>query len=109
MATTTATPSRYFTDKQLLAHFQECGTPLPFGLVRLIQDRKNGRLGGVPYRQLGDRFVYNPGEVSRWLDGLPIIQAKPTKAIKTGRPTVGEKAKADRLGISVKTLRGGAA
>lgn len=108
-STTIAAPL-YFTDKALLAHFEALGTPLPFGLVRLIQDRKSGCLGGVPYRQIGGKYVYNPDEIILFLSGLPIIQAKPPKvATKTGRPSAAETAEANRKNITVKQLRAGGA
>jgi hypothetical protein len=95
----------YLTDLQLVAHFNNAGTPLPFCRSRMVDDRKNGCLGGVPYRQIAGCFLYTPDEVTRWIAGLPIIQTKPQKVIKTGRPSAGEKAKADRLGITVPQLR----
>lgn len=99
----------YLIDHQLIAYFKQAGTPLPFCRSRLIQDRQDGCLGGVPYRQLGSKSLYNPDEVSRFLVGLPIIQAKPPKTAKTGRPSAAESAEAHRRGITVQQLRGGAA
>lgn len=109
---TTAVPAAalYLTDLQLIEHRQNIGAPLPFGLTRLRQDRKNGCLGGVPHRKMGGKLLYDPDEVSRFLNGLPIIQAKPPKtATKTGRPSAAESAEAARRGITVQQLRGGAA
>lgn len=108
--TTNTTPAPLLlTDKALLAHFEALGTPLPFGIVRLLQDRKNGCLGGVPFRMIGKNYVYNPQEVVSFLLNLPLRKPHILKPPKTGRPTVAEKAKADRLGITVKELRAGGA
>lgn len=109
-STSTVTPTLYLIDKQLLDHFRKAGAPLPFGIVRLIQDRQSGCLGGVPYRQVGGKFVYNPEEVTRFLAGLPIIQGQqqqPTveKKRKSGRPSAGEIAEAMRRGVSISELR----
>lgn len=98
----------YLTDEKLIAHFQAVGTPLPFGLTRLRQDRLRGVLGGIPYRRIAGKRIYNPDEVSRFMAGLPIIQAKPPKAVKqkrTGRPDAAELALASSQELSVKELR----
>lgn len=95
------------SDKALLAHFQVLGTPLPFGVVRLITDRKNGCLGGVPFRMVGKNYVYCPDEVTRFLQNLPLRKPHILPPAKMGRPAVGEKAKADRLGLTVKEFRAG--
>lgn len=94
------------TDEKLIAYFQAAGTPLPFGLTRLRQDRLRGVLGGIPYRRLAGKHLYVPDEVSRFLLDLPVIQAKPNKTAKrTGRPDAAELACAARRGLSVSELR----
>lgn len=105
-ATAAPTAPLLLVDGKLIAHFRAMGAPLPFGLTRLRQDRLNGCLGGVPHRRLAGKFLYEPGDVSRFLAGVPIIQAKPQKAVKrTGRPSAGEVATAQRRGIAVSELR----
>jgi hypothetical protein len=97
----------YLTDGKLIAHFRAMGAPLPFGLTRLRQDRLRGGLGSIPYRKLGGKCLYNPDDVSCFLAGLPIIQAKPSKqqAVRTGRPSATELAEASRRRLTVKELR----
>lgn len=93
-------------DGKLLAHFRVMGTPLPFGLTRIRQDRLNGCLGGVPYRRLAGKCLYNPDDVGRFLADVPIIQAKhPKQAVRTGRPSAVELAAAQRSGLSVSEHR----
>lgn len=83
---------RLLTDEKLIAHFRALGTPLPFGLTRLRQDRLRGVLGGIPHRRFAGKCLYDPCEVGRFLFGLPIIQPKPSKAAKhTGKQSVVEK------------------
>lgn len=100
-------PQLLLTDKKLIANFIRLGAPLPFGLTRLRQDRLNGCLGGVPHRRLAGKHLYEPGEVSRFLAGLPVIQAKPPKPTqkRNGRPSAGEAADAAKRGLSVREYR----
>lgn len=110
MTTSTATPALYLNDVSLLSHFESIGAPLPFRHTRLVQDRYNGCLGGVPYRKVGGKYLYRVDEVANWLAGLPIIQPRQAKpALKTGRPSAAERAEAQRRGITIQELRRGAA
>lgn len=105
-ATAAPTAPLLLVDGKLIAHFRAMGAPLPFGLTRLRQDRLNGCLGGVPHRRLAGKCLYEPGDVSRFLAGVPIIQAKPPKqAVRTGRPSAGELAEAAHRGLTTAELR----
>jgi hypothetical protein len=103
-------PHRFFSDCELIQHFNKLDAPLPFSLSSLRKDRITGQLGGVPYRRVGGSCIYNPKEVTDWLCGRPIIQpGRTTKTVRKGAPTKAERVEAERRGISVKELREGGA
>lgn len=99
----------YLQSKDLLAHFEAIGSPLPFSFSSIEKDRKDARLGGIPYRIIGRQCVYEVSEVLNFLAGKPIFQAR--RAItesKAGRPTKKEQITARNRGVSVQELRAGA-
>jgi hypothetical protein len=86
----TAPGSLFLSDAELIKYCHDIGRPLPFALSSLQKDRKDGRLGGIPYRRIGKALiVYSPDEVFAFLFDSPIIQATPRPAPKAqpGRPT----------------------
>lgn len=101
------------SDKDLIQHFQDKGTPLPFSLSALRKDRFTGQLGNVTYHRCGGKCLYNPDEVLVWLQNIPIGRAiiKPNIALsrvskgRTGRPTKLESIEAQKRGLSVPALR----
>jgi hypothetical protein len=100
----------FLCGRDLVAHCQTIGKPLPFSLSSLEKDRGDGRLGGVPYRRLGGAIIYNPDEVFAFIAGQPIIQPKRhatssgAKA-KRGKPSKAESVEAERRGFTVRQLR----
>lgn len=101
------------SEKNLFKHFSEVrNSPLPFSLSALQKDRNgSGRLG-VPYTPLSGKVLYDPDQIQRWIDQLPVVvpvrhkpqqDAKP--AGRRGKPKKTESVAAKKLGLSVKEYR----
>lgn len=75
-------------DAGLLKHFAALGNPLPFSLSTIQKDRKDGRIGGIPFQKFGINCIYDTETVSNWLNNAPVITpARPVVKARSGRPT----------------------